>query len=116
MGGDRLIAAQRPEVLFGRPLALDAHRLERRREALEIPVVGRRPGDELPDQRLDLVIEEGLHRFGQVLVAEHLVALRVDRLALLVDDVVELDDALPDVEVEALDPGLGALDRLGDEP
>ena len=54
-------------------------------------------------------------RLAQVLVAEDLVALGVDRLALLVDHVVELDDALADVEVEALDPGLGALDRLADE-
>ena len=46
---------------------------------------------------------------------EDLVALGVDRLALLVDDVVELDDALADVEVEALDAGLGALDRLRHE-
>ncbi len=49
---------------------------------------------------------------GEVLVLEHLVALGVDRLALLVDDVVELDDALADVEVEALDAALCALDRL----
>src|SRR5207249_6446276 len=62
--------------------------------------------------RIDLLVEEHLHGLAEVLIAEHLVALRVDRLALLVDDVVELDDTLADVEVEALDPGLGALDRL----
>ena len=45
---------------------------------------------------------------------EDLVALGVDRLALLVDDVVVLDDALADVEVVALDAGLRVLDRLGD--
>jgi hypothetical protein len=54
-------------------------------------------------------------RVGEVLVAEHLVAFGVDRLALAVDHVVELDDALPHVEVEALDSALGALDRLADE-
>ena len=42
---------------------------------------------------------------------EDLVALGVDRLALLVDHVVVLDDALADVEVEALDAALGGLDR-----
>src|SRR4029079_6887430 len=46
---------------------------------------------------------------------EDLVPFRVDRLALAVDHVVELDDPLAHVEVEALDPALGALDRLADE-
>ena len=73
-------------------------------------------GDGLPTyglgQRLHLLLEELADRLGEVLVAQDLVALGVDRLALLVDDVVELDDALADVEVEALDAGLGALDRL----
>ena len=65
---------------------------------------------------LDLVLDEARDGPAQVLVAEHLVALGVDRLALLVDDVVVLDDALADVEVVALDAGLGVLDRLGHEP
>src|SRR5688572_28992192 len=65
----------------------------------------------LVDERVDLVVEEPAHGLGQVLVVEDLVAFGVDRLALLVDDVVELDDALADVEVEALDARLGAFDR-----
>ena len=69
----------------------------------------------LVEQGVDLLVEEGADRVGQVLVVEDLVALGVDRLALLVDHVVELDDALADVEVEALDAGLGALDRLAHE-
>ena len=64
---------------------------------------------------LDLLVDEAADGVGQVLVAEHLVALGVDRLALLVDDVVVLDDALADVEVVALDARLGVLDGLGDE-
>jgi hypothetical protein len=64
---------------------------------------------------VDLLIDEGLDRVRQVLVAKNLVALLVDGLALLVDDVVVLDDALADVEVVALDSALGALDRLGHE-
>ena len=71
--------------------------------------------DELVEQSVDLLVEEIEDRLPEVLVAEDLVALGVDRLALLVDDVVELDDPLADVEVVALDPGLGALDRLADE-
>jgi hypothetical protein len=67
------------------------------------------------DERVDLLVEERAHGVGEVLVLEHLVALGVDRLALLVDDVVELDDALADIEVEALDPALGAFDRLRHE-
>ena len=62
------------------------------------------------DERLDLGVDELADGLGQVLVVEDLVALGVDRLALLVDDVVVLDDALADVEVVALDAGLGALD------
>ena len=69
----------------------------------------------LVEQRLEVLVEEGAHRVGQVLVVEDLVPLRVDRLAPLVDDVVELDHPLADVEVEALDPALGALDRLAHE-
>ena len=69
----------------------------------------------LVDEGVDLVVEEPADRLGQVLVVEDLVALRVDRLALAVDHVVELDDALADVEVEALDPRLGALDRARHE-
>ena len=62
----------------------------------------------------ELLLDEGQHGLAEVLVVEDLVALRVDRLALLVDDVVVLDDALADVEVVALDARLGVLDGLGD--
>ena len=67
-------------------------------------------------ERVDLVVEERLDGLGQVLVVEDLVALGVDRLALLVDDVVVLDDALADVEVEALDAALGDFDGLRHHP
>src|SRR5947207_2500913 len=65
----------------------------------------------LVDKGGDLVVDEVTHRCGQILVAQNLVALGVDRLALFVDDVVVLDDALADVEVVALDARLGELDR-----
>ena len=106
------------------PRASSVGRARRRRgpsrrappQALDVPVVGVLADEVLLDERVDLLVEERPDGLGQVLVAEDLVALGVDRLALLVDDVVELDDALADVEVEALDPALGALDRLRHEP
>jgi hypothetical protein len=49
-------------------------------------------GAEPVEDAVDLLVEERLDRLGQVLVVEDLVTLRVDRLALLVDDIVELDD------------------------
>ena len=113
---DRVADAQLQQLVLGRarspprPIASSAAD-----EALHAPVVGvvaRRGGF---DEVLEVLVEEGPDRLGQVLVAEDLVALRVDRLALAVDDVVELDDALADVEVEALDAALGALDRLADD-
>ena len=90
-------------------------RRERLGEAVEVPVVGHLGREVLVDERVDLLVEEAADGLRQVLVAEHLVALGVDRLALLVDDVVVLDDALADVEVVALDARLGALDGLGHE-
>ena len=116
MDRDRLAAAEVPQLVGGRALAGQPHRAERGRQALEVP----RPGvvaDEVHvDEVVDLLVEEGLDRLGQVLVVEDLVALGVDRLALLADDVVVLDDALADVEVEALDAALGGLDRARHEP
>ena len=113
--GDRLAAAELPEVVGRRALAGQAHRARARRQALEVPLVRVLADEVAVDQRVDLVVEEGLDRLGQVLVVEDLVALGVDRLALLVDDVVVLDDALADVEVEALDAALGGLDRARHE-
>ena len=66
------------------------------------------------DDALELLLDEGQHGLAEVLVVEDLVALGVDPLALLVDDVVVLDDALADVEVVALDAGLRVLHGLGD--
>ena len=52
---------------------------------------------------------------GQILAVQNLVALGVDDLALLVHDVIVLEDALAHGEVDALDLVLGALDGLGDD-
>ena len=93
---------------------VEAHAHQAVGEALDVPVVRHLGGQVLVDQDVDLLVQEVAHGVRQVLVVEDLVPLGVDRLALLVDDVVVLDDALAHVEVEALDAGLRALDGLGD--
>src|SRR3954452_12155881 len=109
---DRLAAtADLLECLLGRVVAGQAEGMDGACEAREVPLAVVVATDELVDHDLELVVEELLDRLRQVLVAEDLVAFRVDRLTLPVDDVVELDDALAEVEVEALDAGLGRLDR-----
>jgi len=52
----------------------------------------------------------------QVGPAQHLAALRINDLALLVDDVVIFQDVLADVEVVALDPLLDRLDHASQHP
>ena len=111
-----LATADVPELVFGRAGSVEAHCLERRGERLHAPVVGRVAGQVIGDERPDVLVEERPDGLAEVLVAKDLVALGVDRLALAVDHVVELDDALAHVEVEALDPALRAFDRLADEP
>src|SRR6185503_9689866 len=112
--GDRAGAVELEELLRIRLVLADAHPAELEDEVGDALLGGRVVGPaEMPlDDLVEVVVEEHADRVGQVLVAEDLVALGVDRLALAVDDVVELDHALADVEVEALDAGLGALDRL----
>src|SRR5436190_706281 len=56
------------------------------------------------------------HVVAQRILAEHFAALLVDRLALLVDDVIELQDVLAQVEVVAFDLDLRLLDGFADEP
>ena len=62
----------------------------------------------LPIDALDLLARDRAH----VAALEHLVAVLVDDLALLVHHVVVLEDALADQEVLLLDLALGALDLL----
>ena len=107
--GDRLAAAELPELVVGRALAGRGPSPRARRPAPRgsTSSASRRRGASRPGASTSSS-RKRLDRLGQVLVVEDLVALGVDRLALLVDDVVELDDALADVEVEALDAALGA--------
>ena len=62
----------------------------------------------------DLIEEQADDVLAGVGVAEHLLALAVDNVAMLVNDVVELDESLPDIEVVAFDLGLGLLDGASD--
>src|SRR6201999_3762727 len=64
--------------------------------------------DESPDHLLDLLARDVTH----VATLEHLVAVAVDDLALLVHDVVVLEHALADEVVLLLDLALGVLDLL----
>jgi len=100
---DRLAAVQLPEDVGLHLAGGETHRHERPRELVERPVVEVLRARVLGDELLDLIVEEGADGLGQVLVTQDLLALRVDRLALLVDHVVELDDALAHVEVVAFD-------------
>ena len=64
--------------------------------------------DRLADPVLDLLPEIGAF--------ENFAALAVNDLALLVHDVVVLDEVAAGVEVVPLHLGLGALDLSGDQP
>ena len=112
---DRLGRAQVPDLILGDVLGSDAHALEGLDEALHAPRVDRR-AEVSVDEHVDLLLEERPDRVGEILVAKDLVSFGVDRLALAIDHIVELDDALADVEVETLDPRLGTLDGLADDP
>ena len=60
-------------------------------------------------------VAQALHHLRQALVLQDLVAQLVDVPALVVGDVVVLEELLADVEVVRLDLPLRALDRAGDE-
>src|SRR3989449_150160 len=70
-------------------------------------------GHELPENVRDDAGAQPRHQGGNVLCIKNLVALRVDFLALVVGDIVVLEELLADVEVPRLDLPLRALDRAG---
>src|SRR6185503_688431 len=91
-------------------------RAERESKLVELPVlgVGRRcPG---VDDVGCLVVEEVEHGIAHVPLLEDLAAVLVDLVALVVQDVVELERALAHVEVACLDLDLRLRDRAGDHP
>src|SRR3954451_4421351 len=107
-----LLAVDRLVVeLLGTEVDLE-HLVELDPEALEVPlldvVAGRVLVDEPVDHLGDLLARDRAH----VAALEHLVAVLVDDLALLVHHVVVLEDALADEVVLLLDLALGVLDLL----
>ena len=54
-------------------------------------------------------------QFGEIVLAQELLALLIDDGALPVDDIVEFDHVLADVEIVAFDAGLGRFDGAGDD-
>ena len=88
--------------------------VERREEALEIPVLDEVAGRELADGALDDVADLAADLAAHVLALEDLVAELVDDPPLLVHDVVVLEHALALQEVLLLDLLLRLLDLLGE--
>ena len=85
-------------------------------EALEVPLLHRGAlGAEAADLALDRGARDLADVLGQVLAVENLVALLVDDLALLVHDVVVVEDALAHGVVDLLDLALRALDGAADD-
>src|SRR5262249_54710158 len=119
---DRVVGKRLHDLLPVRQVELVARHPRRERgldlvvELVEVPllgVLGRTPGlDRVPDGALD-----GLERLvAQVTAVEDLLAAHVDHLALLVHDLVVLEDVLADLEVAILDRALRTFDRLGHHP
>ena len=86
--------------------------VELRPQPVEVPVLDVVAGRVLVDEALDHVGDLLARDRAHVAALEHLVAVLVDDLALLVHHVVVLEDALADEEVLLLDLALGALDLL----
>src|SRR3954451_14987538 len=98
------VHARRPDVLDGDE------------QAVEIPVLDEVAGRVLLDHAGDDLGDLLAGRLAHVAPHENLVAVLVDDLALLVHDVVVLEDALADEEVLLLDLLLGLLDLLRQHP
>ena len=81
-------------------------------QLVEVPVVGEVAGRVLVDQALDHLGDLLARDRAHVAALEHLVAVAVDDLALLVHDVVVLEHALADEVVLLLDLALRVLDLL----
>src|SRR5436190_11166904 len=110
------LARQRPEVFaqlvdrdgfLGRLYVEGIHRLD---EAFEVPLLRVLHLAELRDDPRDHLVDPGAYLLGQVLAFEDAPALVVDDRALLVEDVVVLEDVLPRDEVLLLDLLLRVLD------
>ena len=83
------------------------------------------PGEQLPapfrffdaaHSTFHFLGQHRLHVGAQILLAEDAVALAVEHFALLIEDVVVLQQVLAGVEVGSFDPALGLLDDSADNP
>src|SRR5581483_2011025 len=100
------------QLVGGRLAAVQGrHRLAELVEVPALAVVRR----ERVDGRLDHLVDPAPDLLRQVLALEHLAALLVDDHALLVHDVVVLEDVLAHDEVLLLDLLLRVLDLLGED-
>src|SRR5699024_4041892 len=83
-------------------------------ELVQVPLGGIAARGLLDDISPKDLFEHVHHLLTQVLALEHLASLGVDDLALLVEDLVILEDVLADLEVLRLDLPLSGSDRLAD--
>src|SRR5438552_13167336 len=105
-----VLIAQVPEAR-GHEVRTIQHRPETRGELFAVPVLGVRRRSCRVDEAVRLLpqkLEDGL---ADVALFQDEPALAVDHGALVVENVVELERALPDVEVAPLDLDLGLRDR-----
>ena len=88
---------------------------QRVRQPLEVPI-GRRHilRHVLVQQRADRLVHDAVNGSGQILRAHDLGALLIYDLALIVRDVIEQQQLLPDIEVVRLDLALRLLDLAGE--
>src|SRR5215211_4837131 len=111
---DQRLAGQRVgiDVVLGQTDRI--HLLELREQAAQVPVLDVVALEVLAGQSLDRVGDLLPRGLRHVVTLEDAVADLVDDLALLVHDVVVLEDALAHQEVLVLDLLLGVLDLLGE--
>ncbi len=89
--------------------------LQARFQARHVPHLFQRLGrNVLVDHRAVDVVTDNVDGLGNVVGIQQLVTLLVDHLALVVGNVIKLQQALADVEVAAFHLALGIFDRLGD--
>ena len=105
------VGVERGQLVAGREDLLDpAH------QPVDVPVLDEVAGGVLVDQAIDQVDDLLARGGGHVAPLEHLVAVGVDHLALLVEHVVVLQRVLAHQEVLLLDLLLRLLDLLGEHP
>ena len=85
-------------------------------QGTKVPLVLHISGQELLAAGINVLPQHVVHLGADILTVQHLAALAIDDLALLVHHVVVLQHVLTDLKVAALQLFLGALQRAGDHP